>query len=81
MVAVAAALHGGAGDVVMLDYEPAALHCALLGARASGARLAAAEGDLGDPSQADRRTAAQARRVKVRALVLLAPAMATVALG
>ena len=47
MVAVTAALHGGAGDVVMLDYEPAALHCALLGARASGARLAAAEGDLG----------------------------------
>ena len=47
MVAVTAALHGGAGDVVMLDYEPAALHCALLGARASGARLAAAEGDIG----------------------------------
>ena len=47
VVAVAAALHGGAGDVVMLDYEPAALHCALLGARASGARFAAAEGDIG----------------------------------
>eukprot|EP00793_Prasinoderma_coloniale_P005076 PRCOL_00000837-RA len=53
VVGVAAALHGGAEDVVLLDYEPAALHCALLGAVSSGAAVTdAGEGGSSDGSVA-----------------------------